>query len=345
MTRTAHKKIIRKRKLSPVLLGVCVLALLLGIILIGKFAGAIGSLSKPYSLDASVSTKNFSWDGESVINIAVKADKIYTLSYNPKSKSVVIFKIPDETYINVPFGFGRWVIKSVYGLGQSESPQIGANLFKDTISSSFGLPIDGYLILPEDLNMKPFEKIVSDIRQNPLSAFSLFRGSKTDLSILEFINLVWDIRGVRFDKISPVDLERSTLTSWQLLADGSRVLNLDEERLDQYIQKYFGDEKLRDESLSVGIYNATDHPALAGVAGRLIENISGRVVFTANSPIHLDKSVVTGKDSYTKHRLTEIFAPSCASKSTCDTSRAVGSSQADINIFLGEDYFLRYNSR
>lgn len=343
---TRRRKIRRLGKPTRANWGIAALAFLVLVILFGKIGGLLGSSA------SDISSKKYSWNGSSTINMVVKSDHIYVASFNPSDSSLTLLKVPDETYVDVPLGFGRWPIRSVYDLGQAESPPIGARLLKEAVSTSFGVPVDGYLIIPGD-----FEKIVEGVRKNPFSVITLIRKGQTDLNFAETFRFWWGIRGVRFDNLTVSDIGGTSFTSWVLLPDGSRVLRLDRLPLDQYIQSQFEDSEIQAAGLSVGVYNATDHPGLADQAARVIANMGGRVVFTANAGETLEKSTVSGDPSYTLTRMAQVFAPSCLpisgwpfglfkSKAGCTiSSSSIDTQRADIIVAVGEDYFARYNSR
>lgn len=329
------------RRLS---LGLLVLVLLVIIILLGKFLGFLGSLGRPFAPDGAVQ-KFYQWDGSSRINLAVKADHLYFLSLNPPERSFQLVKIPDETYLDLPFGFGSWPARSVYGLGQAEKAPMGARLISETMRASFGLPVDGYLILKESLANRPLPEVLEGIRKNPLDGLTFLGQSQTDLTVWEYLRWIWAVRNVRADKVQVIDLGQSRLTSWILLPDGSRSLGLDQLKLDQFMEGRMDDVKLQGEGLSVGIFNTTGHPALAEGAARIISNMGGRAVIVSNFPTKFPKSFVVGKDSYTKKRLAQLFAPDCLKGDPCiPKAFDVNSLRADVNVMIGEDYFLRYNT-
>lgn len=337
MKKSARRRKIYNNKASRLSIGIIALVILICLIILGKTISFIGSLNEPFAPDAKI-TKETSWSGKGIINVAILADKNYILSFNPFQKTLLVLKIPDETYLLVPFNFGKWNLGSVYSLGQSENPQIGASLYKKTLEENLGIPVNNYIINRK--GKQSFEKTLTNLRQNPLENINFLRQIRTDLSFLEYWKLFWSLRGVRFDKVKILDLGDSDLTSWVVLRDGSRVISIDQDELDNYIQKYFADSKILNEGLSIGIYNTTNHSGLAEKAARMISNMGGRVVFTANSKSHLTQSVLLGEKSYTLNILNEIFIR----KSTI-SSQDLDSSRADINLFLGEDYFMRYNTR
>lgn len=335
-------------------LGVTALIFLVALIIISKLLGVIISLNRPYSPENSVG-KEFNWGGKGRLNIVVKADKLYLLSFDPGAEFLDIVKIPDQAYLQLPLGFGQWQASSVYGLGQSEKPAIGATLLKKTMTTSLGIPVDNYLIINDQIKVKPFEETLETIRQNPTDGLALLVNSKTDLTPLEYGKLWWRLRGLRGDKIKMTDLMRGDSTSWLLLSDGSRVLNLNQDRLDQFIQNNLIDSKLRDEGLTIGVFNGTKHSGMAEKVAREISNMGGRVIFTTNSPVKIRETAVFGRDSsYTSDRLSQIFAPRCARKSglfglfgsrtNCSSVlTGVESSRADINVVVGDDFYLQFN--
>ncbi|RJP45825.1 MAG: hypothetical protein C4584_02745 [Armatimonadetes bacterium] len=343
--------------------GIIVLGFLLGLIFLGKLLSFIDGLSYPFTPDAPVNTaaKSFFWDGKKPVNVLVKADSLYLWSFNPDTNRMVLVKIPDQTQFSLPFDYGFWPVRSIYGLGQTENPSNGALLLTRTIESAFAVAIDGYVFTSPVLN---FQSEIKQIRQNPLNSLSLFRQSKTDLTPLELWKLSWGIKNVRSDKVELVDLDRTEITSWVLLPDGSRVLKVDQAKLDILLAKSQEDRRLTEERLTVGIFNATVHPQLAEKAARMVANLGGRVIFIGNTEVKLAETIVTGQISYTKDRLSEIFAGFCTRQNSgskswpekiknifhqgtdkpgCKGENEVDRSRADVNIFLGEDYFLRYN--
>lgn len=335
---------------KKVLLAAVTLILLASLVLFGKMTSFFTS--------STTVGKNYSWDGSSNINLAVKGDIAYVLFFDPQNGTVTILKVADDIIVDLPFGFGKWSIRSVYQLGEAERPPIGDKLFKETLALNLAIPIDGYLRLEGKYQDYSLESLLGKLKNDPFEIFRLFKQVKSDLNSFEKVRLFLALKGVRSDKITTLDLEQSPVTRSILLPDGSRSLAIDEIRLDNLIQSKIKDIKLTDESKSVGIFNATGKAGLAQKAARMITNMGGRVVFTANSQSGFKKSYVLGESSYTKSRLAQIFAPLCLppklfilqvkllSKRECDIkSDEILSSRAALNIILGEDYYDRFNRR
>ncbi|OGE25714.1 hypothetical protein A3C32_01245 [Candidatus Daviesbacteria bacterium RIFCSPHIGHO2_02_FULL_41_14] len=333
-------------------LGLIVLGVIVITVLLGKVLSFVGALGQPFSPDGESTGRSHLWNFISPINLIIKSDKVSLLSYNPSSKSLTIVKIPDETYLQASLGYGKWPARSIYQLGQTEGKKIGAELLKLTITETMGVPIDGYLVFQGDSSNKGVDAIVEDLRSSPFTTLGMISDIKTDLSLWELLRLIMEVRGVRFDKIDNKDLSQSQTTSWTLLSDGRRALEINQSLLDKELGSYLIDESLSLEGISVAIYNSTDHPKLAEKAARVVTNMGGRVVLTSVIKPRLEDSVIIGSSSYSYTRLGKIFAPNCFKKSCKDQIAKISEEnnslktlpETQLTIILGEDYYKKYNN-
>ncbi|MCL5409906.1 MAG: hypothetical protein M1607_03545 [Patescibacteria group bacterium] len=367
MARSVLKKVNKRKSIrrssssrSKLGLGLFALGLVVLLIIIGKLISFIVGLGQPYAPDALPVDKYYSWNGTNTINLAIKSDQIYLVSVNPIDKAATIITVPDKAYLDLPHGFGQWLVSSIYGLGQDENPPMGAQLLKETLALNLAIPVDGYLIFTEDLSQTPVSEMLDRIRKSPWDSLNLIQQSKTDLSLVELVKLAHVLSSIRSDKVDNLDLQSSEATNWQVLADGSRVLSLKQSVTDQYVMAHMYDNQIEQEGLTVGIYNSTAHPLLAEQAARVITNLGGRVIFTANSQDDLANTLILGKQSWTKQRATQAFRPSClqrssslffsANQGSCDIisgklGEAVDLNRADITIILGEDFYTDHSNR
>lgn len=353
--RPKNKKKLQQKRAIPkrssgqkrVFWGCFALLLVVFLVVLGK---ALNFLNSPAGvLLSSADKKNYTYTGDSTINLVIKADSIYTLFLNPNEKVATILKIPDDTYLNLAYGFGRYPARSIYELGQAESTPMGAKLLKHTLSDLEGIAVDGIILARSQSEMRSPVKLIEEIKQNPVSMISLVSKLDSDLSRLELFRLFWELRGIRSDNLRLVDLGTSTITRSALLADGTRVLGIDQVKLDNLIQSKFKDLKVEDEGLSIGVFNGTDHSKLAEAVARIINHMGGRVIFVTNSQQSYPQSFVFGKKGYTTVRLTQIFAPRCLKtpfvfsrfqKANCDIKDPeILSSRAQVNVVLGEDFY------
>ena len=330
--------------------------LLLGLLLVfGKVFQFFSEFQKPfYALNSK--QREYSWDGSSVINLIVAGvDKnglskdlkqITFVSFNPSEEEITIIKLSDEIFLELPKNFGSWKLGSIYKLGQENKPAIGEDLLKMSVSRLLALPIDA-IVEMESTESLEIEKELENWKGNMLSGFSFLTKIKTDLSLNEAMSFVSKAAKVRSDKITSLDLFRSTITSSKLLPDSSRVLGVDGVKLDTFIKQELNDPVILNEDLTVAVFNGTDHPGLTSEAVRMINNLGARVTIISNTS---EKFVKTGiyvnikegegiEKSQTYKRLAEVFTPNCLKVNCVTTDTEVINSRAAINLVLGEEYF------
>lgn len=259
------------------------------------------------------------WNGDSNINLVLKSDSLKLISYNPKDQKITVVGIPEKLYFEVPKGMGNWQAGSVFKLG-------GGELLQESIASFFGIPILGFLenVSLEDLTDK-----------NPFSIVALLPKVKTNLTPFELMRLKTSLSSVRFDKVASLNLEEMGLLDPEKLADGTEVLTSDPVRLDSLSDR-FTDPEIKLERKTIAIFNATVHPGIAQKAARLISNIGGEVIIISNSEIKIEKTQILGEESKTLGILEQIFDSSDTIQSNLEE---IVSPRAQINLFLGEDYF------
>lgn len=325
--KTAQKKSKQKRTVRLALL---TLGLILGLILVSQILKVSHILLSPLNQEK----RTYHWDTTFNLNLVLQTKPMSLLSYNPVEQTIKIIEIPDETYLEVPGGFGSWRAGIIDRLG-------GAQLVKDAIGNYFALPIDGFLgISGKDMSGS---NMVDLFRGNPLTLISTLSNLKTDLTPVELARFYWGMRGVRFDKIETYNLSDLGLLSEGTLADGTKILIGDPTKIDGMIAKNFTDSKIIDEGAAIAVFNATDKPGLAGKSASLISHIGGNVIIQTSLEENSSQTAVFGKKNpYTLRRLKEIFQSTCEGEKDCailgaSASSAEYFSRAQVNLILGSE--------
>lgn len=313
-------------------LGLAVLGLVILIIIIGQFFNLLNSLTTPLGLTSKVE-KKYTWDGKFNINIVIQTNTTHLLNFNPAEQKVTLISIPDEAYLDASSGFGKWALGSIYDLGESSKKGMGSKLMKSSLSSLFGVPIDGYIRFE---SKKDIKDLIELVRQTPFSGLGLISEVSSDLTPLELLRLKFGLMKVRFDKINYLDLVNLAVFESDQLLDGTHIKVSDPIKLDSVLTN-FVDPKIRAENLSIAVFNATDHPQLAQKAKRIITNLGGNVIIISNSTKRLEKTYVLGEKGDSLKRLSQIFS-TCQSEKCDNINPNEQASRSQINIFLGEDF-------
>lgn len=343
----SKKQLKKKTKLA-----VLILALIFSLIILGQIVNFGRMFFKPWNFSQTKISKNYHWNSKYNINLVVKAKSLAVLSLNPTDKTATIINFPDNTLMDTAFGFGKWQIRSIYNLGQSDGNR-GYEVLEQSLSLVLGVPIDGLLEFKGKFaGLNPSE-IVSKFNQNFTSGITDIKDIQTDLTLLELVRLKLNLAQVRFDKIKDIKLTKVNVLNEEKMNDGTPVYVVDPDKIDQVL--VFIDPLVQKEHLSIAVFNATEYPQLAQKAARLITNLGGNVIVTANTEKAYAKTQVIGKIGLTLTRLNQMFDLGCSKDSKCvkicqpNTQSSVScvkdtdveNSRAQINVVLGEDFYSR----
>lgn len=332
------------------------LALLVSIVLIGKTVNLISSLNRSYSPELGVN-KHYALNQELVANVVMlslqgdQTFKLTVISLHPNENKAIVLNIANETYLELPKGLGAWPLSSVWRLGQEEQPPQGASLLKLAVSQLLGLPIDGLIIFEQSQFNRSATELLGEWRKNPWLLLTFLKSVKTDLSLTEVMWFLKQATSLRSDRIITLDLAESVITESKLLPDSSRVLSVDQVKLDLFVREKMSDRRIAQEAATIAIFNATKYQGLASHAARMVTNLGGNVVLISNSTQQLSNSKVLLKEpsnqahQQTATRMSQIFAPSCLQQSCLVDDPKIVNSRAQVLIVLGEDYFKLWYER
>ncbi len=307
-------------------LAIMVLGLIFTLLLLAQAVKFTQLLFNPWK-DPKAIKRTVFWNGEFNINILLKSKGLSLVSYSPQNKNITIVDIPNTTYLEAAHGFGKWQVGSIYGLG-------GSNLLKDSLVNFFAVPIEGLLDFSDKYSQIESEELVSEIRKDPFSVINILPFLKTDLTPFELVRLKMGLSSVRFDKIKHLNLEKSDSLEKERLADGTEVEVADTIKLDSALG--LKDPIIQSEHKNVAVFNSTSHPGLAQKAARIIANLGADVIITSNGETQLKTTLVLGEKSKTLDKLKQVFK---ASDIIDKSNKDLVSSRAQINVFLGEDFF------
>ena len=333
----ARSKIRGKIQLALFILGFIAL-----IYFISWGAEFIHNITQPLGLQSF--KKTYFWDGSSSLNMVFKGSEIYFLSLDPNEKKLSIVKLPQQVYVEVPGDYGRWQLRSVYRLGDSEKSPAGPQLLKATLANLFKLPVDGILIFDDSRSFNP-QKFVETLKQNPLEIFRLLPSIKTDLTPSELIRFSLGLRSVRFDKISEFDLLSLGLLDVEQNQEGDVKLLADPEKLDGFVFNNLSDSRIQQEGLEVAIFNTTMTSGLGQKAAQIISHLGANVIQVGSIPDqNLEKNLITVKNEkeadMTLKRLKQIFGKECFDPKICAiiSHPTILSSRGQVIVILGKDF-------
>ncbi|HUW24078.1 MAG TPA: LytR C-terminal domain-containing protein [Patescibacteria group bacterium] len=249
------------------------------------------------------------------INLVLLSAKNQLLVLSLEGRAGEVLVLPAEDKVKVPRDFGEYQLGKVYALGELEKR--GGQLLEETTRELLLAPIFGYLYYPQPLEQLAWTKPKAFLKRIFWEAF--WGEAKTDLRRADLALLFW--RASRLNE---------TLCETRDFRQGEETL--------------LPDQRLREESLSLEILNATNHNGIAQEAAYFVEKAGGRVVHfgdaqESESSCHL--LVTNPVESYTARWLATVF--------DCPTRRIKRiegtTARADLILILGEDYWKKRGER
>ncbi|MEK6883745.1 MAG: hypothetical protein AABY22_29220, partial [Nanoarchaeota archaeon] len=193
-----------KQEQSRTKLAFMALGLIVVLIILGKLLNIFVSFNIP--ITKSFSQSKLSLNNKSSVNLVFLSDqnpeKVSILSYNPKEETVIILRMSDQIYMDLPKGYGAWRLGSIYKLGQEENPKVGAKLLKLSLSKLLGLPMDRVVVSKKLIEP---QAEIENWRKNPVNLLTFTSNINSDLTPSEALNIFWKIKSVRGDKVTSLD--------------------------------------------------------------------------------------------------------------------------------------------
>lgn len=285
-----------------------------------------------------------SWSGKDPGDV-----RLAVFSYDPKLTQALFLIIPENTMLDVPFGYETYQASSVYKLGELDKKKGGGRLLDKSIENTFGIVLDGFYVFDvKALSKLPRNKTeVMEYKKKYFSWSGLFssminafnhQSIDTNFSYLDKLHLWNTLRHLRLDQIAVYDLDDLHLLTDTELPDKSMVKIADKDLYDAFFDGYFYDSPIRAEKITIEIVNATDQERVASQFARLMEGIGANVMIKSTSDLvedyncRLYLNAEKLKHSSIVAKLISIYKCSIASDS--DKS----SLHADIKVILGKGY-------
>lgn len=246
--------------------------------------------------------------------VGLDSDNQTAIIFSFEDNRGVLWKLPAKERITLAYGFGEYELGKAFALGELEKK--GGTLLVKSLENWLSIPIFGYFIEKEEnfeqYSGKP-ERFITDIIWRGFTG-----GNKTNLSKSELFFIYLSARKLNELQVKVKEKETNLKDSLK-------------------------DRRLREESFSIEVLNATEHPGLAQEAAVFWEKAGGRVVRIADSEKKEDscKLLINSnlKESYTLFWLKIVY------KDCRFGEKKSGSERADITLVLGEDEWKKWNEK
>lgn len=274
-------------------------------------------------------TKTFNWKIDERLSIAWAAadgdveHPVAVFSF-AKDDRLVVLQLPDDVQASVASGYGNYEVRAWKDLAKQEK---NYDLLGLTLTDLLGSPIHGWVIspMPDCNNLEP------DCIK--MFVFSWLKNSaESNVSWGDRLRLWWLVRNLRQDKIDVIDASEGSWARTEQTVDDKSVVVFDKNFIDARVAPLLVDPLVRKENLSVGVINTLQTSGLAHQAGRIVNGLGARVVFTNTENLNLEVCQLRAKhtiaDSVTVRKLLEIF--------DCERVNEEGDERYDVEIKVGK---------
>lgn len=228
---------------------------------------------------------------------------IALVTHDPIANTVTAITLPGDTSVTLPNNLGRFRISALFDVGELKKSGDGGELLKQGAQYVFNVPVDGYMkiSLTKALDMSDTtalkQQLASIIMPLKLIKTRNFEKQlKTDLKTGDLFALWWQMRQVRFDKITLISGEKALSAAGVELADGSKVLGISEDKLDNLIGDNFVLAPVAKESATVAVLNASGVYGEGSRYAKMLENVGANVIKVEGAEKELGVSQLVVRD-------------------------------------------------
>lgn len=269
--------------------------------------------------------------------VLVTGEESYLISFPAKTGKIVVVHIPSDAYIRALYGYGAYRIDSLFELDRIDHKE--GVLVGQSVSDAFGVPIRYVVSTPKFLHESDTdaERVVKEV----FSWSRLFSRGSGRLSVPFSLWIRWTYmaRSSNADAFSLIDTDGSLVP--QTVADGSVQHVVDENKLDYITDTSFVDSVIRNEGVTVSVYNTSDIGGVGQRTARMLTKSGVKLVFVGSAASSNEQCLVSGRSDVLK----SITAQFIVHTLSCDTSntQTVGiETGSDIIVELGREYAKRY---
>ncbi|HUW21728.1 MAG TPA: LytR C-terminal domain-containing protein [Candidatus Bathyarchaeia archaeon] len=295
---------------------------------IGMLLVLIALIGSGFRLYKFFTTRQLPRKGQIIIGF--ESLPLAIVSFVPSQKTLVFLLIPERTLIDAVHGYGQYRVEAFNELERINEESF---LLSESLIYQLGLPIDGWVKsappLPAQLAARELKKWY---RRAIWTAFK--KESETNLAAFDLAKIWWFVYAVRNADVKVISLEQEKSLDEAIFPDGSLFYKVDQEKGDLLLKKYFIDDEIKKEKLTIGVANATNSPGLAKKIGRIINNFGGTLVKLGDWSQNLNGCEIRVKSTnggYTSEKLARVL--------DCPIREGdFGSFMVDVLVVVGQDF-------
>lgn len=219
-------------------------------------------------------------------------------SWNKRDNSFVLIALPSDTVIDAVHGYGAYSLDALWKLGEIDKKE--QNLLRLSMQEYLGIPVQWYLGRKNDAldaNPRDPKEIVRSLLSVSNFGSYMMRQLHTNVPLTIYGSFIKSFLLSTPDKITTYDLKNQSVMQDETIADGTSVKRLNVNRFDEIIGHTLDNDDMRNERVSVAVYNTSDAPSVGQRVARLLGHMGIFVITVGNdSPEITDCTVTASKD-------------------------------------------------
>jgi hypothetical protein len=259
----------------------------------------------------------------------------YIISYDKHKDSAILFDLPGDLLLSVPYGYDEYPLSSIRPLADIDKKISGPELISRSIETTFHLPIDIYIINTKKVNSDSDFKIIKNIISFP----NLFLIKDLNLQLIDKIRLYRLFSKLRQDQLEFHDLFKKGIIEDIIIADGSQRKKVNISKFDEHFQNSFQDIDVRTEDVTLRIINSSGRDMVATNFSKILERLGSNVIFIETGRDIQNSSCII--NYYNKNVTTKKIFNLILKSYNCQSNFLENeTNQVDIDIILGEEFIL-----
>lgn len=252
---------------------------------------------------------------------------------NDSTDKVFVLVLPKEVETTVPYGYGVYRLEALPKLVEIEKKEF---LDADTIEDMLGVQLKSTVQAQGDVDV---EEVLGSLKRQLSFGNQVNWENKNNFDIIDTIILSTKLKLLKPSDVLVFDLrEDRYLFPVKTSLDQAKLLTVNQQPLDEFIESKFTQELVRTENLTVSVHNTTGTAGAGNKFARFIANIGGKVLMVENDTAEIEGCQIRLKQQHAQ----SVLAKYLQKEFDCEILNSEEGDVADIVVLVGKYFAKRW---
>ncbi len=265
-------------------------------------------------------------------NIVFNTSPPVLLSYPVnKEDKILLFILPENLSLQVPYGYGTYEIESLWGLARLENRPM---LVRDSFTDLFGIPVSGMIgaTRTHPVSLNP------DHLTTELSQVIKLGESDSYMKLTEQLRYALDLRFLVTKRLLQYDLRSQPLYETVTLPGEAEAVLVNPNKWDSFLAQKFEEVKIREEALTVTIKNTTSVSGIGQKFARFVASIGGKILRVGNEESDINKCQLR----LAEVNRTKLLVRFLMEEFGCTISDRLETDEEEVVVIIGQSFASRW---